>query len=153
LRSWSIQLLVLLLIGCAGDASNTVLAPSASPAVGQRYRFSVATPDAEQVLTITAVSEAGLRYSVENFVEGAPAGEQPKPPLELRFVGKAQAKGLKAETLHLAGRDFSCLVEEDGKLRVYTAVENERERFPGVVRISEGNDVVFELRAIEGPAD
>jgi hypothetical protein len=143
--------LLLLLVGCGGDTSDAPLAPDTSPAVGQRYRFSVAAPKAEQVLTITHVGKAKLRYSVQNVVDDAVVGEHPERALELVFASRPQAKDLKTETLTLAGRTYTCQVKEDGKLRAYTAVKDGHERFPGVVRISDGEDVVFELRAVEAP--
>lgn len=140
---------LLLTVGCDDGASEAAPATGAEPAVGQRYRFSVAAPGAEQVLTVTRVSQDSVGYSVQTFVGGASVGDHPTRVLELRFSPQPVSSDPKTEALDLAARSYSCQVSEKDGLRTYTAIENGKLRFPGVVKITSGKDVVFELLAIE----
>lgn len=145
----AILIAVLLTVGCTDDAGQASPATGAEPAVGQRYRFLVAAPGAEQVLTVTKISEGSVHYSVQTFVSDAPVGDHPTRVLELRFPPRAAPKDPKTETLKLAGRSYTCQVSEENGLRTYTAIEDGKLRFPGVVKITSGKDLVFELRVIE----
>ena len=142
-RRLKLALALLLLTGCPDPGGPPPVA------IGQKYRFQLISPGAEQVLEVADVNAETVDYAVHAFVDGASVGEHPNRALTLSFSLLGDKVEGSTESLSLAGHVFTCRVTEDGDSRIFTAVQGGRPRFPGVVRITRGEQVVLELLEIE----
>jgi hypothetical protein len=128
--------------GCprAGDASSS----GGEVHARQTWRFRV-DGVGEQVYEVTAVTATDVEYLVRTVVDGAPIGE----PLAQRFPRSPGPGPLESgeagAPLVLGELRLDTWITTQGTDRVTTAVSGRSPRFPGVLKVERGDDVILEL--------